>query len=105
MEGHWHALSETLQNIAKIASILTKTGISIRFLNSEHDENGEFDNLKHVKDVKERLKGVKCRRGSKIGTALKDKVVEPKIIRKAKSQELHKPVIVMVITDGRVSAL
>jgi nitrogen regulatory protein PII-like uncharacterized protein len=97
------ALKSTLIRLAKIANILTPTGISLRFLNHNKDSNGDFDDL-FIEDVERKINEVEFKKGSRLGTVVKDKIVEP-IIKKAQSRKLRKPVLVLIITDGKVSRL
>jgi|SRR5437667_267254 len=94
------ALQETLQGVAEFATILEPTGISIRFLNFEHDK--DFDNLTNVNEVVQKAQMVRYNGNTRLGQILQQKVVNP-ILRKANSNVLKKPVIVTVITDGEVS--
>ncbi|KAI0411375.1 hypothetical protein F5X98DRAFT_383817 [Xylaria grammica] len=94
-------LKSTLKRLAKIANILTPTGISLRFLNYDKDGNGDFDGL-FMEDVERKFKEVGFKTGSRLGTVLRDKIVEP-IIAKAQSRTLEKPVLVLIITDGKPS--
>ncbi|TRX93519.1 hypothetical protein FHL15_005491 [Xylaria flabelliformis] len=98
MTSKRQVLGNTLKRLAKVASVLTRTGISIRFLNHGQIRDNDLNNL-FPDDVKQRVEEVQFERGSKLGTALKTKIVDP-IIEKAQSQKLKRPVIVMVITDG-----
>ena len=97
------ALQETVHNIAKFAKKLEPSGISIRFLNFDQDEDGDFDNLNDLDDIDRKVKMVgnhgPCTR---LGQELDQKVVRH-IVTKAASNDLKKPVIVAVITDGEVS--
>ena len=97
------ALHETVHNIAKFATKLEPSGISIRFLNFDQDEDGDFDNLNDLDNIDQKVKMV----GSdgprtRLGVELDQKVYMP-IVKKAKSNTLKKPVIIAVITDGEVS--
>lgn len=97
------ALHETVHNIAKFATKLEPAGISIRFLNFDQDEDGDFDNLNDLDNIDQKIKMVGSNGPrTRLGVELNQKVYMP-IVRKAKSNALKKPVIVAVITDGEVS--
>lgn len=97
------ALQETVHNIAKFATKLEPSGISIRFLNFDQDEDGEFDNLNDLDKIDQKVKMVGSHGPrTRLGVELDQKVYMP-IVKKAKSNALKKPVIVAVITDGEVS--
>jgi Mg-chelatase subunit ChlD len=97
------ALRDTLGRVAKFATILNSSGISIRMLNYNHDENGIWDHLSTVDDVIRKMDKVSYTGGTPLGTRLWSKILKPLIIDKASSGELKKPVIVIVITDGEAS--
>ena len=99
------ALKDTLERVAAFATILSTAGIFIRLLNCDKDENGDFDNLRTVESVAQRLKDVTCSRGSKLGTILEEKIVKPMILDKVAAGTFKKPIIVVIITDGEVSFL
>jgi hypothetical protein len=94
-------VQETVHNIAKFATKLEPSGISIRFLN--FDQDGDFDYLNDLDDINRKVKMVKnngpC---TMLGIELNHKIVRH-IVNKAKSNVLKKPVIIAIITDGEVS--
>jgi hypothetical protein len=97
------ALQETVHNIAKFANKLEPLGLSIRFLNFDQDEDGEFDNLNDLDDIDRKVTMVNSNgRCTRLGVELHQKVIRH-IVIKAKTNVLKKPVIVSVITDGEVS--
>lgn len=91
-------LKETLTRVVKFATILNKTGIFLRFL---HDflKDCELDNLT-TERIKVVVDNIKYSCGTKLGTKLKEKVVVPMVIQRA--EKLEKPLVVVIITDGRV---
>jgi hypothetical protein len=52
------ALHETVHNIAKFATKLEPAGISIRFLNFDQDEDGDFDNLNDLDNIDQKVRMV-----------------------------------------------
>lgn len=94
-------LQDTLQRVAKFATILQPEGISLRFLN--YDNDGDFDELKEEKDIMSIVKSVNASNGTPLGEKLDKKIVQPMIIDKAIAGCLEKPVIVVIITDGEAS--
>ncbi|KAI1118297.1 hypothetical protein F5Y14DRAFT_258861 [Nemania sp. NC0429] len=101
MRSKKKTLENTLKRLAKIASVLTRTGVSIRFLNHTRDNTGEFDHLS-TEDIDKKFKEIQFEHGSRLGTVVKNKLIGP-ILEKAQSRKLKRPVIVMIITDGEVS--
>lgn len=97
------ALRETVHNIAKVANKLEPLGLSVRFLNFDGDEDGNFDNLNDLDDIDRKVAMINSNGGcTMLGIELHQKVVRH-IVKKAKEKVLKKPVIVAVITDGEVS--
>ena len=98
------ALQETVHHIAELAIKLAEPlGISIRFLNFDKDEGGNFDNLSDLDDIDRKVKMADYHGPyTRLGQELDLKVVQY-IMTKAISNNLKKPVIVAVITDGEVS--
>lgn len=102
-DGRMPALQDMLQRVAKFTTVLNPDGISVRLLNYVGDENGQFDRLRTVEDIK-KLANVNCSGDTRLGEILNRKIVKPMILDKAKKGTFKKPVIVVIITDGEVSA-
>jgi len=103
-EDRMQALLDTLGRVTTFATILCPDGISIRVLNYSGDTDGQWDKLKTVEDVNKRMDKITLQAGSRLGTILSSKVLEPMILNKAKSHSLKKPVIIVIITDGEASS-
>jgi hypothetical protein len=95
------ALEDTLQRVAKFATKLEPSGMSIRFLNFSQDR--EFNNLNDVEDLMRKVRAVDYDGPTKLGQTLHFKIVEPMVFQKQRQNTFAKPIIVMVITDGEVS--
>ena len=102
-EDRSQTLEDTLGRVAKFATLLSPDGISIRTLNYTGDEQGWWDNLKTVEDVRQRMGVINYEGSTPLGTRLTNKVLKPMILNKAKYGSLRKPVIVVIITDGEGS--
>jgi hypothetical protein len=98
------ALKDTLERVATFATILSTDGISIRLLNYNKDGDGDFDHLKTVKSVAQKLEKIQCSGDTRLGTILEKKIVKPMILEKATAGTLKKPIIIVIITDGEVSS-
>ena len=103
-EDRFLDLEDTLRRVATFATILSPDGISIRMLNHIESEQGLWDNLKTVEDVKKRMDEVVYDGSTPLGTKLRGKVLKP-MLSKAASGNLKKPVIVVIITDGEESTI
>lgn len=102
MRKHKRKLKGTLIRLAKIASLLTPLGISVRFLNHTGQDTNSLDGLLTINEIEQQFSRVWFIGFSRLGTALNEKVVQPLILRKAEAHTLRRPVITMVITDGQV---
>ena len=95
------ALQETIKRVSEFANYLEPSGMSIRFLNFDGDEN--FDNLADVDDIMQKVQMVNYDGNTKLGQRLQMKIVSPMILQKVDNNAFQKPLIVAVITDGEVS--
>ncbi|KAH8819880.1 hypothetical protein F5884DRAFT_892858 [Xylogone sp. PMI_703] len=91
-------LEETCIHIAQIATLLQPEGISLRFLNSQSDQ--DLNLLTKEDDIRRKMKKVTYYGPTQLGTVLRQKIVQPLIIDKIISRQLKRPIITVVITDG-----
>lgn len=99
------ALNKTLQGIAHWATKIEKDGISLRFLNRVDDEKDSFNNLTDVDKIDDLLSRIPRAGGTKLGTVLRKKILNPLADKAAKSKKtgtMVKPRIIVIITDGEV---
>ena len=82
--------------IVEFAILLDDDGISIRFFNN----NGVFDNVVSEQQAIKVVDNVSCNGGTPIGKNIVTKVFQPYVYSKAQSNQLSKPVLVYIITDG-----
>lgn len=93
------SLRNFLNLIVKISSIYLEEGVSIRWLNHPQwydgvRNNGAIDNI---------INWNPFYGWTKIGQALRYKILDPLVLQPAYSGYLQKPVVVMMITDGEAS--
>ncbi|KAK6508350.1 hypothetical protein TWF506_010444 [Arthrobotrys conoides] len=95
-------MKDTLGRISEIATIIEPSGISLRFLNHD-DESGDWDNMKSREVIYDRFAKVEEDWGgwTPLGTILDQKIIQPMVIDKMRSEKFVKPLIVVVITDGQ----
>ncbi|KAE8365290.1 hypothetical protein BDV27DRAFT_171724 [Aspergillus caelatus] len=91
-------LEDTCQRVAQIAGLLQPQGVYLRFLNHKNDRN--FDNLTDQEDIQGKMRAVKYSGKTRLGTVLKNKIIEPLIFEKARSRQLERPIITVIVTDG-----
>ncbi|KAH8149097.1 uncharacterized protein LAJ45_06636 [Morchella importuna] len=90
------ALQVFLTRITEISTHFVSDGITIRWFNKLEGVN----NVKDINKIPEIVKSNPFRGWTKIGTELRDKVLEPFVLRPARENTLKKPVMVLIITDG-----
>ncbi|KAB8291736.1 hypothetical protein EYC80_006532 [Monilinia laxa] len=86
-----------LGRAAYAGSLFDADGIEVRFINS--DVNG--NNIRSEPEVEALVQRVNFKGLTPLGAQLRNKVVEPLIMNKARANALQKPVLVIVITDGQ----
>jgi hypothetical protein len=86
-----------VQKAAFAASLFDADGIEVRFMNSSEQGN----NIRTAQEVEQLIQRVQFKGLTPMGTQLKSKVLEPLIVQRARSNQLRKPVLVIVITDGQ----
>jgi hypothetical protein len=85
-----------LSRVVDITSMFDDDGLSLRFFNG----NDEFDNITNEQDAMNALAKVSYCGGTPLGRNLVSKIFEPFVYAKARKNQLTKPVMVYIITDG-----
>lgn len=86
-----------LQKAAFAASLFDSDGIEVRFMNSSTQGN----NVRTAQEVDQLIQHVQFKGLTPMGTQLKNKVIEPLLVQRARSNQLRKPVLIIIITDGQ----
>lgn len=86
-----------LGRAAYAGSLFDADGIEVRFINSDVQGN----HIRSEPEVEALIKRVNFKGLTPLGAQLRNKVVEPLIMSKARANGLQKPVLVIVITDGQ----
>ena len=94
-----------LSRVAYAASLFDDDGIQVRFMNV-HPENPPQQMLDGIRSEQQASQlvspnGVKWRGLTPLGTQLRQQVVDPLLIQKARSGQLRKPVLIVTVTDGQ----
>jgi hypothetical protein len=99
----WQPSSEKIEDlklilgrITDIATQFDDDGISLRFFNNSK----VLDNVKAESESDKAVDDIVCSGGTPIGKAIVSKVLQPYVYSKAQSNQLTKPVLIYVITDG-----
>ncbi|OBT53337.1 hypothetical protein VE04_06477 [Pseudogymnoascus sp. 24MN13] len=86
-----------LSKVAFAASLFDSDGIEVRFMNSDIQGN----NIRNEAEVEQLISRVQFKGLTPMGTQLRNKVLEPLVVQKVRSNQLHKPILVITITDGQ----
>lgn len=103
LDARYDVMRNTILTISDVCTAFRDQGISIKFLNFKGDK--DFNGIRDRRDLDKIIKSVYPKGGTRLGTVLRNKIVEPLIIQKAKEKTLERPVLVTVITDGQVCSL
>ena len=95
-----------LNRVAFAATLFDTDGVSIRFMNWKPYDMRMLDNIRTESQIENLLKpndpnSVQFAGLTPLGTELRNQVIEPLVIRKAKANDLKKPVLIITITDGQ----
>lgn len=90
-------MKEIVSKAAYAASLFDADGIDVRFMNSDVQGN----NIRSEQEVESLIASVKFKGLTPMGTQLRAKVIEPLVVQKARANQLRKPVLIIVITDGQ----
>ncbi|KAF1837737.1 hypothetical protein BDW02DRAFT_645106 [Decorospora gaudefroyi] len=96
-----------LERVSFAATLFDADGISVRFMNTDlsgaRDQQGRplQDGVATEAQIEHLMRGVQFKGLTPMGTALKQKVLDPIVIQKARSGQMQKPVLVIAITDGQ----
>lgn len=93
------AMRTFLKRISTIAHFFDPEGISIRFLNHKR----QYDSVTQEEVIDNILSDVPFHGCTQIGTKLREKIVDPLVIEPARAEQLKKPMLITMITDGKVS--
>ncbi|OAX78196.1 hypothetical protein ACJ72_07499 [Emergomyces africanus] len=86
-----------LSRVTYAATLFDDDGIQIRFMNSTVEGN----NIRNEQQIEHLISTIKFAGLTPMGTSLRNRVLEPLVIRPARSGQLKKPVLVITITDGQ----
>ena len=94
-----------LSRVVSVATIFDEDGISVRFMNDQKQpkpmfQPGELDGIKSEQHVEQLFTKISFSGVTPLGTQLNEKVLQPLILQKARTNTLSKPVLVITITDG-----
>ncbi|KAL6151547.1 hypothetical protein ACJBU6_09499 [Exserohilum turcicum] len=96
-----------LERVSFAATLFDADGISIRFMNTDltnaRDQQGRplQDGVASEAQIEQLMRGVQFKGLTPMGTAMRQKVIDGIVLQKARSGQLHKPVLVIAITDGQ----
>ncbi|KAL8693561.1 MAG: hypothetical protein Q9218_001647 [Villophora microphyllina] len=101
-------LKEILSRVVGVATLFDDDGISIRFLNNWHSDPAmdgfdmrRLDGIRNKQMVDHIISKTQYVGLTPLGTELRNKVIDPLILGPARNRQLQKPVLVIIVTDGR----
>ncbi|KAF1815607.1 hypothetical protein P152DRAFT_190474 [Eremomyces bilateralis CBS 781.70] len=89
-----------LERVSSAATLFDDDGVSVRFMNSVPPPQAT-DGIRSEQQVESLMQSVQFKGLTPMGTELRNKVIEPLVIAKARSGQLRKPVLVIAVTDGQ----
>jgi hypothetical protein len=94
-DGRIEELNIVAEKIAGVATKFDQDGMTLCFLNDK-----KVYEVKSTSEVTNIIKNTRFSGSTPIGSVLKTRIVNPLVISKANTGQLHKPVLVIVMTDG-----
>ncbi|PUU74221.1 hypothetical protein B9Z19DRAFT_1033548 [Tuber borchii] len=99
LDGRYDMMRKTILKISDVCTAFRDEGISIKFLNFKGDK--DYNYIHDRERLDEVIRNIHPKGGTRLGTVLRNKIIEPLIIEKAKEKSLERPVLVTIITDGQ----
>ncbi|KAI9837240.1 MAG: hypothetical protein M1819_000314 [Sarea resinae] len=96
-----------ISRVAYAASLFDQDGITVRFMNQDLDPDPRAppersgNNITSEAQVEQMIANTQFKGLTPMGTSLKNKVLEPFVVQKARAGQLTKPVLVITVTDGQ----
>lgn len=90
-----------LQRVAFAATLFDEDGIEIRFMNDEEIPPQQLSNVKSDQQIEGIMRTKRYKGLTPFGTKLREKVLDPLVISKMRSNQFRKPVLIIGITDGQ----
>ncbi|PGH29412.1 hypothetical protein GX50_07834 [[Emmonsia] crescens] len=90
-------LKMILSRVTYAATLFDDDGIQIRFMNAAQEGN----NIRNEQQIEHLISTVMFTGLTPMGTSLRNKVLEPLVIKPAKAGQLRKPVLIITVTDGQ----
>ncbi|BGP27336.1 hypothetical protein Rt10032_c22g6623 [Rhodotorula toruloides] len=85
-----------ISRVAQACSAFDDDGIQVRFMNSRIEGN----NIRTEQEANALVNQIKFSGLTPLGTALDSKVLQPLVLGPARAGQLHKPILVIAVTDG-----
>ena len=92
-----------LARVAYAASLFDDDGIQVRFMNAAEAQidPSRLNGIRTEEQAEALVMHAKYRGLTPLGTQLRAQVIEPLVIQPARTGQLRKPVLIIVITDGQ----
>lgn len=90
-----------LQRTVFAATLFDDDGIEIRFMNDEEIPPQQLSHLKSEAQIEQIMRTKRYKGLTPFGTRLRERVLDPLVVSKMRSNQLRKPVLIIGITDGQ----
>lgn len=97
-----HDMKKVVKRIVNIATKIDPEGISIRFMNARDDSR--YDHICRTSESQEIMRKVRFGGLTPLGEMLRKKILDPMVYDAVRSNNMTRPLLVSVITDGKVRA-
>ena len=101
--GRYDIMRNTILRISDVCTAFQDEGIAIRFLNFNRDK--DYNSIYHRTQLDKVISNINPKGKRRLGIVLRNKIVKPLIIQKAKKKSLKRPVLVTLITGAQVCSL
>jgi len=90
-----------LQRVVFAATLFDEDGIEIRFMNDEEINPAQLSHIRSDQQVQQIMSTKRYKGLTPFGSKLREKVLDPLVVSKMRSNQFRKPVLIIGITDGQ----
>lgn len=90
-----------LQRVAFAATLFDDDGIELRFMNDETIPPSALSGIRTEQQIEGIMRNKRYHGLTPFGTRLRERVLDPLVLQKLRSNQLRKPVLIIGITDGQ----
>jgi hypothetical protein len=94
--SRWEILKQVVKTIGFWSSLMDADGVVVRFINSQQEGNG----ISSAAEIDSIFRIVRPSGGTPLGEQLDAKIIRKIVVPVIQSQEIQRPVLVLILTDG-----